>query len=110
MHTAPIMADNLARQSEYFSKNGFTEKQATALVLFHQDRVEELLATKKDLEQLRSDTKKDLKTMENSLKKDIAHMETIFKKDLKTMEMRMSVILGSIMATGLIAIAALVSL
>ena len=67
VHIHSIMADNLARQFEYFADHGFTEKQAQALVMYHQDRVEQLLATKrdiadvkKDIEQLRADTKKDI--------------------------------------------------
>ena len=92
VHTVPIMADNLARQCEYFSNHGFTETQAQALVLYHQDRVEQLLATKRDIadvrkeiagvyqavEQLRADTKRDIA----DVRRDIEQLRADTKKDI----------------------------
>ena len=111
------MADNLARQCEYFSNHGFTETQAQALVLYHQDRVEQLLATKKDIadvrrdiEQLRADTKKDIEQLRADTKRDIAdvrkeiagvyqaveQLRADTKKDIENLKLDLVIRLGAI--------------
>ena len=103
VHTVPIMADNLARQCEYFSNHGFTETQAQALVLYHQDRVEQLLATKRDIadvrrdiEQLRADTKKDIEQLRADTKKDIEQLRADTKKDIENLKLDLVIRLGAI--------------
>ena len=67
-------------------ENGFTEKQANALVYFQKDIIDSELATKKDIEQLRADT----------------------KKDMAILEYKLTIKLGSIMTAGIVVLGALI--
>ena len=61
------MGNALLKDVEYFKANGFSEQQASTLILYQRDLVESHLATKKDIEQLRADTKKDIELVKSSL-------------------------------------------
>ena len=89
------MATALIKQMQYLKENGFTEQQANTLIYFHKDSIENTLATKKDI----AEVKRDIEQLRSETKTDIA----LLKTDL-------TLKLGSIMVVGVLVLAALIKL
>ena len=107
---------------------GFTEQQAEALAAAEAEFIEENLATKRDIAELRRDMKelevnlrRDMKELEINLKRDITELETSLrrdteglrtelKRDMKDLEYRMTIKLGTLMVVAVGVMAALVKL
>ncbi len=121
----------LLKQVQYLKDNGFTEQQANTLIYFHKDRVENDLASKKDIlllqkdiegvrkdiEQLRSETKKDIEALRSETKKDIEgvrkdieQLRSETKKDIEGARKDIIIKLGSVMVVGISVLAVLMRL
>ncbi|MDW7681143.1 MAG: hypothetical protein SCK70_11300 [bacterium] len=89
---------------------GFTEEQAEVQTQILAQIVDEKLATKKDILEL----KRDMKEMESSLRRDMKEMETSLRRDMKEMELRLkhdlTLRLGAMLTAGIAIVAALVKL
>ena len=64
------------------TKAGMPEPQAEVLASEQSRLIENELATKQDIEQLRLTTKRDMKELETALKRDIAELRTELKRDI----------------------------
>ncbi len=93
------MAETLVKQVQFLKESGFTEQQANAMIYFQRDNVENIMATKKDIEQLRADLTKEIAQLRADTQKDIA----LSKKDL-------TLKLGSIMTAGVVILGLLIKL
>lgn len=86
---------------------GFTEEQAEVQAETFAEIINERLATKQDILEL----KRDMKEMETSLRKDMKEMETSLRRDMKELELRLrhdlTLRMSTIMAAGIAIIAAL---
>ena len=89
------MAETLVKQVQFLKENGFTEQQANAMIYFQRDNVENVMATKRDI----ADVRKDIEQLRADTMKDIA----LLKKDL-------TLKLGSIMTAGIILLGLLIKL
>ena len=85
---------------------GFTEEQAEIQAEALVEIVDERLATKQDILEL----KRDIKELETTLKRDMKELETTFKRDIKELEMRLTIRLGTMMAISIAVVATLVKL
>ncbi len=85
---------------------GFTEKQAEIQAEALVEIVDERLASKQDILEL----KRDIKELETTLKRDMKELETTFKRDIKELEMRLTIRLGTMMAISIAVVATLVKL
>ncbi len=93
-----IAFDTLA-YAKKLKKVGFTEEQAEVQAEALAQIIDERLATKKDILEL----KRDIKELENSLRRDMKEMELRLKHDL-------TIRLGAMLTAGIAIIAALVKL
>ncbi len=93
-----IAFDTLA-YAKKLKKVGFTEEQAEVQAEALAQIIDERLATKKDIVEL----KRDIKELENSLRRDMKEMELRLKHDL-------TIRLGAMLTAGIAIIAALVKL
>lgn len=78
---------------------GFTEEQSEVFANEQTKLIENHLATKRDIEELRVD-----------LKRDIEELRVDFKRDMKELEYRMTIKLGTMMVVAVISVATLVKL
>ena len=85
---------------------GFTEKQAEIQAEALVEIVDERLASKQDILEL----KRDIKELETTLKRDMKELETTFKRDIKELEMRLTIRLGTMMAISIAVVVTLVKL
>ena len=85
---------------------GFTEKQAEIQAEALVEIVDERLATKQDILEL----KRDIKELETTLKRDMKELESTLQRDMKELEMRLTIRLGTMMAVSIAIVAALVKL
>ncbi len=104
------MAETLVKQVQFLKESGFTEQQANAMIYFQRDNVENIMATKKDIEQLRADTKKDIEQLRADMTKEIAQLRADTKKDLALLKKDMILKLGSIMTAGIVILGLLIKL
>ena len=86
---------------------GVPSQQAEAHAEALRGLVEGNLATKRDIEELRSPTQRDLKEVESRLlheielvRRDVKEMETGLRRDMKEMEARITFRLGGIVVAG----------
>ena len=107
------MSEPLIKQVQFLKENGFTEQQANTLVYFHKDSIDNFLATKKDvleirkdIEQLRADTKKDI----SEVRKEIEQLRADTKKDMEILKHSLTLRLGTIMVGGVAALGTLMTL
>ena len=96
---------------------GVPEKQAEVQVEAIAALIEERMATKHDLELVRTELKRDIKEIETELKRveaelkrDIKELETELKRDIKELETRLLVRLGTLLIVAIGAVATLVKL
>ncbi len=83
---------------------GFTEQQVEALGAAEAEFIEENLATKRDIADVKRDIKElDLKIeqVRVELKRDIKELETKLARDLKDLEYRMTIKLGAMLVVTL---------
>jgi hypothetical protein len=80
---------------------GVPEKQAEVQAEAMVELIEDKLATKKDLEQAKSELKKDIEQVKSELKLDIEVSKNELKRDIKELELRMTIKLGSLMIAGM---------
>ncbi|MGQ0591443.1 MAG: coiled-coil domain-containing protein [Gammaproteobacteria bacterium] len=103
---------------------GFTEQQAEALAAAEAEFIEQNLATKRDI----ADIKRDIKELEVTLRNDLKQLEVTLRneikqldvkieqvrsdvaRDLKDLEYRMTIKLGTMMVVAVAAMATLVKL
>jgi hypothetical protein len=92
---------------------GFTEQQAEALADAEAEFIEQNLATKRDI----ADIKRDIKELEVTLRTEIKQLEVKIEqirsdlvRDMKDLEYRMTIKLGTLMVVAVGAIATLVKL
>ena len=83
---------------------GVPEKQAEVQAEIISETIEDKLATKTDLEQVKSELKRDIEATRSELKRDIKELDlkietskNELKRDIKDLELRMTVKLGSLM-------------
>jgi hypothetical protein len=89
---------------------GIPDDQARATVRVVADALEvnlKELATKSDLESLRTELKRDTESLRTEFKSDMKLLQTEFKSDMTALEQRMLIKLGSLMVVGVSAVAAL---
>ena len=96
-HSA-IIFDTL-QCSKRLREAGFTQKQAEIQAEVIAEIVEDKLATKRDLEELRI-----------ALKRDIESLRTELKRDIKELEYRMIVKIGSMFGIGITALVLLMKI
>jgi len=96
---------------------GFTEEQAEVQAEALAEIVDERLATKQDILELKRDIKelettlkRDMKELETTFKRDMKDLETTFKRDMKELDMRLTIRLGTMMAISIAVVATLVKL
>ena len=93
------MSNSLAFDTLAYAKKlketGFTEAQAEVQAEALAEIIDERLATKQDI---------------LDLKRDIKELEVSFKRDMKEMEMRLTIRLGGMLTAGIVIVAALVKL
>ncbi len=100
---------------------GFSEEQAEVQAETLAELIDDRLATKydlkeldiahkRDIKELEVSHKRDIKELEVSLKRDIKELDNTHKSDMREMEMRLTIKLGAIAATGIVIVAALVKL
>ncbi len=129
------MAETLVKQVQFLKESGFTEQQANAMIYFQRDNVENIMATKKDIadvkkdieqlradltkdiEQLRADTKRDIEQLRADLTKEIAQLRADTKrdiadvrKDIALLKKDMILKLGSIVTAGVVILGLLIKL
>ena len=110
------------------TKAGMPEQQAEVLAseqarlieneLATKQDIEQLrLATKQDIEQLRAETKRDIEQLRLATKQDIAELRTELKRDIaevkrdiRESEQRITIRLGGMMAVAITLVAALIKL
>lgn len=92
---------------------GFTEQQAEALADAEAEFIEQNLATKRDI----ADLKRDIKELEVTLRSDIKQLDLKIEqtrsdlaRDLKDLEYRMTIKLGTLMVVAVGAMATLAKL
>ncbi len=83
---------------------GFTEQQAEALADAEAEFIEQNLATKRDI----ADIKRDIKELEVKLEVKIEQIRSDLARDMKDLEYRMTIKLGTLMVVAVGAIATLV--
>ena len=95
-------------------EGGFTEPQAEALAAAEAEFIEENLATKRDVAELKRDMKelevtlrRDMKELEVTLRRDIEALRVELKRDMKDLEYRMTIKLGTLLAVAVGAMATL---
>ena len=117
------MAEALKKQAQYLKENGFTEQQASALIFFQKDFIDNHLATKadveiirkdievirkdievirKDIEVVRAELKQDIEMVRADLKKDIEMVRAELKQDIEMVRKDLTIRLGSIMVGGIV--------
>jgi predicted phage-related endonuclease len=103
---------------------GFTEQQAEALAAAEAEFIEEHLATKRDIAELKHDIKeleislkRDMKELEGTLRNEIKQLDVKIEqiksdlvRDMKDLEYRMTIKLGTLMVVAVGVIATLVKL
>jgi hypothetical protein len=82
---------------------GFTEQQAEALAHAGAELIEQNLATKRDI----ADLKRDIKELEVKMEQKIEQIRSDLARDLKDLEYRMTIKLGTMMVVAVGAMAAL---
>ena len=82
---------------------GFTEQQAEALAQAEAEWIEQNLATKRDI----ADLKRDIKELEVKMEQKIEQIRSDLARDLKDLEYRMTIKLGTMMVVAVGAMAAL---
>jgi phage host-nuclease inhibitor protein Gam len=82
---------------------GFTEQQAEALALAEAELIEQNLATKRDI----ADLKRDIKELKVKMEQKIEQIRSDLARDLKDLEYRMTIKLGTMMVVAVGAMAAL---
>ncbi len=82
---------------------GFTEQQAEALAHAEAELIEQNLATKRDI----ADLKRDIKELEVKIEVKIEQIRSDLARDLKDLEYRMTIKLGTMMVVAVGAMAAL---
>ena len=82
---------------------GFTEQQAEALADAEAEFIEQNLATKRDI----ADLKRDIKELEVKMEQKIEQIRSDLARDLKDLEYRMTIKLGTMMVVAVGAMAAL---
>jgi hypothetical protein len=78
---------------------GVPEKQAEVQAEAMLEIIEDKLANKKDLEQVRSDLKKDIEQVNSELKRDIEQVRFELKHDIKAMGYKTIIALAVILPT-----------
>ena len=96
---------------------GMPENQAEVIDDEQRSLIEDQLATKRDIEELRAATKRDIKELEAATKQDIAairrdikELETTIRRDMKEMEQKLTIRVGVMMAASVAVISALVKI
>jgi len=112
-----VLAFDTLAYAKKLKAAGFTDKQAEVQAEAIAEIIEERLATKQDI----LDLKRDMKEMETALrreildlKRDMKEMETSLKRDMKEIEIRLkhdlTLRLGAMLTAGIAIVAALVKL
>ena len=89
---------------------GVPEKQAEVHLRILHEVIESNLATKRDIEELRSELKRDIQELRSELKRDIQELRNEFKRDIKELEQRMIIKLGALIVVTIGIIVALSNL
>ena len=112
---------NLAFDTHKYVKRltavGMPEKQAEVIAYEQSSLIEDQLATKHDIEELRAATKRDIEELRAEVKRDIEELRAEVKRDIaevkrdiKELEQRLTIRLGGMMIAGFGVIAALIKL
>ena len=114
------MGEPLTKQVQHFTEKGFTEEQAVALVHYHQDFIDDRIATKKDIADVGkeiTDVRKDIVDVRKEiadikkdivdLRKEIAQLRADVQKDLLILKKDLLICTGSIMAAGVVILSVL---
>ena len=107
----------LIKQVQYLTENGFTKQQANTLIYFHKDNIENVMATKKDI----AEVKKEIATVQANLKRDIEQLRADTKRDIeyvrkdiesmrKDLLLKLSGIIGSMIIIGVAILGLLIKL
>ncbi len=107
--TQAIAFDTLAFVNKLKSA-GVPEKQAEVQAVAIAEIVNEQMATKRDIAELKAELKRDIKEGDAGLKRDIKELETALKRDIKELEMGLTIRLGVMMMVAIGVIATLVKI
>ena len=102
---------NLAFDTHKYVKRltavGMPEKQAEVIAYEQRSLIEDQLATKhdiaevkRDIEELRAEVKHDIEELRAEVKRDIEELRAATKRDLKELEQRLIIRLGGMMIAG----------
>ena len=86
-----------------FKEAGFTEQQAEALAHAEAEWMEQNVATKRDI----ADLKRDIKELKVKMEQKVEQIRSDLARDLKDLEYRMTIKLGTMMVVAVGAMAAL---
>ena len=100
------MSTALIKQVQYLKENGFTEQQANTLIYFHKDSIENVMASKtdiaevkkeiaevkKEIAEVQANLKRDIEQLRADTKKDIEHLRAEVKKDMSLLQKDMSLL------------------
>ena len=88
---------------------GMPEPQAEAIADEQRSLIDDQLATKRDIEELRAEVKRDIKESEAATRREIKELETTTRRDLKELEQRLIIRLGIMIITSIVTAIAAVS-
>ena len=125
-----IMSAAMIKHIQYLKENGFTDRQANAVIYVHRESIEATMASKRDIEQLRSETKRDIADVRKEIaelrkeiaelraetkrdlaevRKDIEQLRAEVKQDLLILKQDLTLKLGSIMTAGVVVLGVLIA-
>ncbi|MGH8612346.1 MAG: hypothetical protein ACREYF_09975 [Gammaproteobacteria bacterium] len=127
IHAMSAIAFDTLKFAKRLKEAGFTEQQAEALADAEAELIEQNLATKRDIADIKldiadvkrdiADIKRDIKALEVTLRGEIKQLDVRIEqvrsdlaRDLKDLEYRMTIKLGTMMVVAVGAMAALVKL
>ena len=108
-----IVAFDTHKYVKRLTAAGMPENQAEVIADEQRSLIEDQLATKRDIEELRAATKQDIAAIRRDIKElevTIKTLETTIRRDMKEMEQKLTIRFGVMMAASVAVISALVKI